>query len=260
VDDLVSLPLLPQPGLVLVPGQTLPLHLFHPSLVSMMRAVLASPSKAFGVVGLGAEAAVRQTAVRGTVAEVFEVHREEEEVAVGSPPGRPELGLKLKARGGARFLLLAASRQADGNLVGQVRILLPLLLLILILLLILLILLLLQLLFLHLLLLLQVRLLPEVKLGDPLQEVRLRSQDRVTARGGGGYRRGMGRWLSPHPPWAWDLYDPALLAARVRTELGRLGLGGETELGKLGAQVLPGGPAELSWWVTTIHYLCTTRS
>ena len=36
-DDTLSLPLLNQPGLALVPGQLLPLHLFHPSVISMMR-------------------------------------------------------------------------------------------------------------------------------------------------------------------------------------------------------------------------------
>ena len=57
VEDLVSLPLFSQMHLSLMPGQTLPLHLFHPSLVSMMRTVLASPSKAFGVISLGPEEA-----------------------------------------------------------------------------------------------------------------------------------------------------------------------------------------------------------
>ena len=37
-DDVsISLPLLNQPGLALVPGQLLPLHLFHPSVIAMIR-------------------------------------------------------------------------------------------------------------------------------------------------------------------------------------------------------------------------------
>ena len=36
-DTNISLPLLNQPGLALVPGQLLPLHLFHPAVISMMR-------------------------------------------------------------------------------------------------------------------------------------------------------------------------------------------------------------------------------
>ena len=53
-----------------------------------------------------------------------------------------EVGLKLKAKGRQRFRLVSARRQSDGNLVGQVT------------------------------------LLPEIDLGDPLDGVRLKSQDR----------------------------------------------------------------------------------
>ena len=83
VEDLVSLPLFSQMHISLMPGQTLPLHLFHPSLVSMMRTVLASPSKAFGVISLGPEE-VKWAGTVGTTAHVYEV-RESEEVTVGSP-------------------------------------------------------------------------------------------------------------------------------------------------------------------------------
>ena len=83
VEDLVSLPLFSQMHLSLMPGQTLPLHLFHPSLVSMMHTVLASPSKAFGVISLGPEEA-KWAGTVGTTAHVYEV-RESEEVTVGSP-------------------------------------------------------------------------------------------------------------------------------------------------------------------------------
>ena len=83
VEDLVSLPLFSQMHLSLMPGQTLPLHLFHPSLVSMMHTVLASPSKAFGVISLGPEES-KWAGTVGTTAHVYEV-RESEEVTVGSP-------------------------------------------------------------------------------------------------------------------------------------------------------------------------------
>ena len=83
VEDLVSLPLFSQMHLSLMPGQTLPLHLFHPSLVSMMRTVLASPSKAFGVISLGVDKE-KWAGTVGTTAHVYEV-RESEEVTVGSP-------------------------------------------------------------------------------------------------------------------------------------------------------------------------------
>merc|ERR1719430_2329133 len=140
VEDLVSLPLFSQMHLSLMPGQTLPLHLFHPSLVSMIHTVLASPSKAFGVISLGPEEA-KWAGTVGTTAHVYEV-RESEEVTVGSPQDQEEVGLKLKAKGRQRFRLVSARRQSDGNLVGQVT------------------------------------LLPEIDLGDPLDGVRLKSQDR----------------------------------------------------------------------------------
>ena len=57
-----------------------------------------------------------------------------------------EVGLKLKAKGRQRFRLVSARRQTDGNLVGQVT------------------------------------LLPEIDLGDPLDGVRLKSQDRYRSR------------------------------------------------------------------------------
>ena len=83
VEDLVSLPLFSQMHLSLTPGQTLPLHLFHQSLVSMMRTVLASPSKAFGVISLGVDES-KWAGTVGTTAHVYEV-RGSDEVAVGSP-------------------------------------------------------------------------------------------------------------------------------------------------------------------------------
>lgn len=47
-DYLVTLPLLSLPGLILVPGQVLPLQLQHPALVGMMRKII-SGDKVFGL-------------------------------------------------------------------------------------------------------------------------------------------------------------------------------------------------------------------
>jgi len=258
VDDLVSLPLFSQMHLSLTPGQTLPLHLFHPSLVSMMRTVLASPSKAFGVISLDAEES-KWAGTVGTTAHVYEV-RESDEVAVGSPQEQEEVGLKVKAKGKQRFRLVSARRQSDGNLVGQVT------------------------------------MLHELDLGDPLDSVRLKSHDRLRegvsmstvgtaasesgkeAEGGAGsyfgrslssegrgkgesgthpdiilsspvkrnrkYCHGMTRILSPLPTWIWDLYDPICLADRVKTELSKLGMARMTAVDSL-----PENPVDLSWWV-----------
>ena len=48
-DSCLELPLLSLPGVVLVPGQTLPLQLFQPATVSMIRNVL-DKDKTFGMV------------------------------------------------------------------------------------------------------------------------------------------------------------------------------------------------------------------
>ena len=48
-DGLVTLPLIKLPGMVLVPGETIPLTLFHQHVVAMMKGVKDS-DKTFGVV------------------------------------------------------------------------------------------------------------------------------------------------------------------------------------------------------------------
>lgn len=48
-DGLITLPLIKLPGMVLVPGETIPLTLFHQHVVAMMKVVKDS-DKTFGVV------------------------------------------------------------------------------------------------------------------------------------------------------------------------------------------------------------------
>ena len=48
-DSYQELPLVTLPGVVLIPGQTLPLHIFQPVFVSMIRNVIES-DKTFGLV------------------------------------------------------------------------------------------------------------------------------------------------------------------------------------------------------------------
>jgi hypothetical protein len=112
-EDLIqSLPLLSMPGFVLVPHQVFPLTLFHPPMISMMKAVLAA-NRTFGVVNLTtvSEDERRQEEV-GTTAEIFE-YREENREDVAS------VGFMLKARGRQRFRVRSVRRQIDGNLVGK---------------------------------------------------------------------------------------------------------------------------------------------
>jgi len=233
-DTNLSLPLLNQPGLALVPGQLLPLHLFHPAVISMMRKLIDS-SKTFGVLSLRGDSS-NWAGLVGTTAEIFEYQ-----------DGEQEAGLKLKARGRQRFKVVSTRRQVDGNLVGEVRMLV------------------------------------DRELPEPLSMLRLKSWDRLSVAGNipdplspqddtktkscfsflsllkssgsssarGGEQRVRGRRrppsavLSPLPPWVWDLYSPTCLVSRLRQEL--------SKLSSLSANMsgVPSEPTELSWWVTS---------
>ena len=48
-DSYITLPLLHLPGVVLIPGQTLPLHLFNPRIISMMKHIIQK-NRTFGMV------------------------------------------------------------------------------------------------------------------------------------------------------------------------------------------------------------------
>ena len=49
-EDLIQdLPILARPGIILMPGQTLPMNFFHPTVISMMKNLI-SGSKTFGIV------------------------------------------------------------------------------------------------------------------------------------------------------------------------------------------------------------------
>lgn len=239
-DELVlSLPLLSQPGLALIPGQLLPLHLFHPSVISMMKKVINS-TKTFGVVNLRADTRSWKGVV-GTTAEIFE-YRD-----AGDEEDR-EVGLKIKARGRQRFKLMSTRRQVDGNLVGEVKMLV------------------------------------DNELEEPLDFVRIKSFDRFLENDLSNFvkeeskeediskkscfsflssltgstshqptppsflplkskHKYSSHILSPLPHWVWDMYSPSSLVDKVRQELSKL-----SSL-SLHLSSLPTGPSELSWWV-----------
>jgi len=267
--DVLSLPLLNQPGLALVPGQLLPLHLFHPSVISMMRTVIRA-TKTFGVVSLKADSRDWRGLV-GTTAEIFEYNdsdegtgvmrsgdaenEEEEELRIGA-----DIGLKIKARGRQRFRLQSTRRQVDGNLIGEVK------------------------------------LLTDRELEEPDLDIRVPGLERFTrtfpeeecdvssseeqvpqksSRSSffsflsmlrqsspssrvipytgvssslplkSPRRRALrSHVMSPHPPWVWSLYSPSCLVSRVRAELSKL-----SSLSPNLASV-PSDPTQLSWWAT----------
>lgn len=111
------IPLLPMPGVVLIPGQTLPLQLFHPVTISMMRRVIDN-DRTFGLINSRFSGRVfsHRIDLIGTTAEIRS-YREEEEVPLGLS------ALRIKAEGRQRFQVLETYRQTDGTLTGKVRIL-----------------------------------------------------------------------------------------------------------------------------------------
>ncbi|XP_063231995.1 protein cereblon isoform X2 [Bacillus rossius redtenbacheri] len=111
-DSVQTLPLLPQPGVVLVPGQTLPLSVFYPPAVSMLRRSVAT-DRTFGVVCVrySIQNAAKLAEV-GTTAEIYEFQDED-----------AEAGFRVKAKGRQRFKILETRRQFDGNVSARVRVL-----------------------------------------------------------------------------------------------------------------------------------------
>lgn len=102
----ITLPLLSLPGLVLVPGQTLPLQLHHPSLIGMMEKIIEK-DRTFGLTS--------NFGSLGTTAEIRSFGREETEGGLDT--------FRVKAEGRQRFMVHDTWRQADGILIGKVRVL-----------------------------------------------------------------------------------------------------------------------------------------
>jgi len=254
-EDLVQdLPLLPAgilPGMVLVPGQTLPLMLFHSAAIEMMKTIIAT-TKTFGVVPLRTDGTITQEQV-GTTAEVFEYR----EASADNPT---EVGLRLKARGRQRFRLLSARRQADGNLMAKVVMLTdivldddPL----------------------HQVRLASLdrfRLFPAEHVSPPA-EASTSSPTSTTTSCFSSLLSGITRSsrvsdrankpeflsqpslkprpyrclappLTPHPPWIYSLYDTTALVGRVHAELAK-----SSKIWSAAPVKVPQDPVELSWWV-----------
>ncbi|XP_022102468.1 LOW QUALITY PROTEIN: protein cereblon-like [Acanthaster planci] len=116
-DTFISLPLLHLPGVILLPGQTLPLHLFNQRIISMMKHVIQN-NRTFGMVH-DTQSHDMRTGVEGsmsaigTTAEIFSA-KEEEDSGVET--------MRVKAMGRQRFQVMDTRRQTDGIVVGTVRI------------------------------------------------------------------------------------------------------------------------------------------
>jgi len=242
---IINLPLLNQPGLALIPGQLLPLHLFHPSVIGMMKQIIDT-TKTFGVVNLQADTRSWKGVV-GTTAEIFE-YREAD-----TQQNDREIGLKIKARGRQRFKLISTRRQVNGNLMGEVKILI------------------------------------DNDLDEPLDTIKLMSLNRfysysttlktttsssdenTTSKSffqfisqltsssnsasqthpqnvSSSRRTNIAKHskiLSPLPPWIWDSYSPSCLVKKIKYELSKL-----SSL-SFHLSSLPNSPSELSWWVAS---------
>ncbi|CAN9511671.1 unnamed protein product [Ophioblennius macclurei] len=110
-DSCQTIPVLPRTAVMLVPGQTLPLQLFRPQEVSMMRSVIQR-DRTFAVLAhsdLG-----EPEAEFGTTAEIY-AYREEQEYGIET--------VKVKAIGRQRFKVHEIRTQADGIRQAKVQIL-----------------------------------------------------------------------------------------------------------------------------------------
>ncbi|XP_077323625.1 protein cereblon isoform X2 [Lithobates pipiens] len=110
-DSCQQIPVLPHLQVMLIPGQTLPLHLSRPQEVSMVRGLIQR-DRTFAV--LAYSDGLQREAHFGTTAEIY-AYREEQEYGIET--------VKVKAVGRQRFQVLEMRTQADGIQVARVQIL-----------------------------------------------------------------------------------------------------------------------------------------
>ncbi|XP_053152493.1 protein cereblon isoform X4 [Hemicordylus capensis] len=110
-DSCQTIPVLPHVMVMLIPGQTLPLQLFRPQEVSMVRNLIQK-DRTFAV--LAYSNILEREAHFGTTAEIY-AYREEHEFGIET--------VKLKAIGRQRFKVLEIRTQSDGIQQAKVQIL-----------------------------------------------------------------------------------------------------------------------------------------
>lgn len=223
----LTLPLITLPGTILVPGQIIPLHLFHQQTVAMIRGVIDS-DKTFGVVTVKQSLEDYSTSLAGigTTAEIFSIKNEMDE-------GSGISTVRVKARGRQRFELIEYKRSVTGVLVGKVKILKD------------------------------VSVCDVFEgarppshckfccLDDEEEEENLKTAvDRqgriftcVNMRRTGKVNRFTSAHFTWWPPWVYKMYDTAILVRRTKSELQKWN---ET----LSPEKMPDDATELSYWVT----------
>jgi cereblon len=120
-EDLIQeIVLLSQPGIILMPGQTLPLTIFRPNQISAMKRLIET-TKTFGCIhvrfhddNVGNPGQVTEAPV-GTTAEIYEFRE--------APESGLEVGFKLKVRGRQRFRVLNSRTSLDGLRLANIEIL-----------------------------------------------------------------------------------------------------------------------------------------
>lgn len=112
-----DVPVLTSHDVILVPGQILPLQIFRPLEISMMRRIIEE-DRTFGIIadGITARTGVTKKPVLGTTAEVRSYKEETDDLSGVST-------LVVKAEGRQRFRLLSSRHRSDGILTAEVRIL-----------------------------------------------------------------------------------------------------------------------------------------
>ncbi|KAG8323202.1 hypothetical protein J6590_009849 [Homalodisca vitripennis] len=198
---IVTLDMLQPADLVLVPGQTLPLTVFDPPTINMLRGCLRN-DRTFGVLASWSDG--RNTTINniGTTAEIYEYL-----------PDEGSAGFRVKAKARQRFRMLdPKSNQWKAR----------------------------------------VRILPEIKLPDPLQAVQLQSLNRHRTSPALHLKsRRADAAVTRWPAFVYEQYDVDKLIADIKKELSIFSQGQkDKEKEKAPVKVIiPDDPTELSFWV-----------
>jgi len=104
-DSVTTISLLSLPGVILVPGQVLPMQIQHPSLIAMIKKIIES-NRTFG---LTCSSSANESRL-GTTAEIRSFSLEDD-------------NLRMKAEGRQVFLIQETWRGIDGILMGRVKVL-----------------------------------------------------------------------------------------------------------------------------------------
>ncbi|KAK7072706.1 hypothetical protein SK128_017287 [Halocaridina rubra] len=218
-NDYITIPLLYDnnlmTNLVLVPSQTLPMTVFHPMNVSMLKKVITK-DRTFGIVYTKyTESGGAEMAKYGTTAEIYEFQEEENTGA-----------LSVKAKGRQRFRVLSTRHEMTGLVVARVQILpeirmeCPFQMM-------------------------RLQSLDKMTLSHPQEETILlaRTRNLSEVRTANSWRvRSRNAWLTPWPSWVYNQYDDLLLTQRVINELER------TTMVQPHLLKVPCDPQELSHW------------